>query len=62
MDKFMGYGIAFSMLIIMSFMTSFALEFYEKRYGELDSRLKPFILIVLGLLYGIILRFIYLSG
>ncbi len=57
----MKLGIALTMLLVMSFMTSFVVEQYEIKYGELDKRLKPVFLLILGLLYGCILRLIYLN-
>jgi len=59
--KRMKLCIAFTMLITLSFMTSLVVEQYEIKYGELDKKIKPFFIFTLGLLYGYILRLIYLK-
>jgi len=57
----MKFALVFMILVTLSIASSLILSQYEKEHGELDMRIKPFFLLTLGLLFGYILRLLFLS-
>jgi len=57
----MKFATVYMLMVTINIFAVLVLSQYEKKHGELDGKIKPFLLLTFGFFVGYVLNLIFLS-